>query len=220
MRKYQWGLLAAGTLAVAIPAMIVSTDRGLVAADHLDPPARTDPDVDTTPDKAADIADIYTWYDDTNLIIVMTFAGPSTANLPANYDRNVLYTINISNDADKTTAEFPIQIRFGQSPDGLNGVQFTGVPGTTGPIQGAVENNLTQGGVTVRAGLFDDPFFFDLEGFRATKSSGTLMFDKNRNFFNGKNDTAFVLQIPRSAVQNGTNPLAIWATTARFGGQI
>ncbi len=189
------------------------------AADHLDPPARTDPEVDTTPDKASDIADVYAWHNATHLIIAMTFAGPQATNLPASYDRDVLYTINISNGASATTVNFPVEIRFGQ--DGASsGVQISGVPGTSGPIVGAVETDLQREGVTARAGLFDDPFFFDLQGFKATRSTGTFMFDRNRNFFAGQNLTAIVLQIPRAAVENGGNPIRIWASTARFGGQL
>ncbi|WP_176943650.1 DUF4331 family protein [Sphingomonas sp. YR710] len=189
------------------------------AADHLDPPARTDPAVDLTPDKAADITDVYAWHTDTSLIIALNFAGPQATNLPGAYDRDVLYTINISNDANPTTSEFPIEIRFGQ--DGTStGVQIKGAPGTTGPIVGPVETDLQKDGVLAHAGLLDDPFFFDLQGFRATKSTGKLSFDNTRNFFAGQNLTSVVLQIPRAAVENGTNPIRIWATSARFGGQL
>jgi len=219
MLRFSRKMLLGGALAMALTAGVVTVGRQASAADHLDPPARTDPDVDTTPDKAADIADIYTWFTPTDLIIAMTFAGPQAASMPPTYDRDVLYTLNISNDADPTTVEFPINVRFGQ--DGAaTGVQFTGIPGTTGPIVGPVESDLHQGNVIARAGLFDDPFFFDLQGFRATRSSGRLMFDHTRNFFNGQNDTAIVLQIPRSAIENGSNPIRIWGSTARFGGQI
>jgi len=215
MRKMVYGCAA---LLVAATASFIAVDRGVFAADHLDPPARTDPDVDLTPDKAADIADIYTWYTADNLIIAMTFAGPQATTLPATYDRDVLYTLNISNDDNPFTTEFPIDIRFGQ--DGAaTGVRFAGVPGTTGPIIGPVETDLRQGNVIVRAELFDDPFFFDLQGFRATRSTGNLSFVNTRNFFAGQNLTAVVLQIPRSAIQNGTNKIRIWGTTARFGGQ-
>lgn len=212
-------LLLGGAIALALAAGILVTGRQGHAADHLDPPARTDPAVDTTPDKAADITDVYAWHTDTSLIIAMNFAGPQATNLPGAYDRDVLYTINISNDSNPTTAEFPIEIRFGQ--DGTStGVQIKGVPGTTGPIVGPVETDLQKDGVLAHAGLLDDPFFFDLQGFRATKSTGKLSFDNTRNFFAGQNLTSVVLQIPRAAVENGTNPIRIWATSARFGGQL
>ena len=112
-------------------------------------------------------------------------------------------------------------MRFGPGA-GANefGVQVSGMPGVTGDIVGPVETNLSKDGVTVRAGLFDDPFFFDLVGFRQTLSTGTLAFDNQRNFFAGQNLTAIVMEIPRSRIENGTNPIGIWSTTARFGGQL
>lgn len=212
------GIWLGGALALSIAMGLVATGRQGIAADHLDPPARTDPDVDTIPDKSADIADVYAWHTATHVIIAVTFAGPQATTLPASYDRDILYTINISNDATPTTPEFPIEVRFGQ--DGTaSGVQMRNVPGTTGPIEGPVETDLLKDGVTARAGLFDDPFFFDLQGFRATRSTGNLAFDNKRNFFAGQNLTAIVLQIPRAALENGGNPIRIWAVTSRFGGQ-
>jgi len=219
MTRWGLGLAAVGAAILLAGGGLVAVDRGVFAADHLDPPARTDPDADTIPDKAADIADVYAWHTPTHLIVAVTFAGPQATSLPASYDRDMLYTINISNDEVGFTPEFKIEYRFGQNGT-ANGVRFSGVPGATGPIEGPVETNLQQGPVTVRAGLFDDPFFFDLQGFRATRSTGALSFRSDRNFFDGQNLTAVVVQLPRSAVENGANPLRIWATSARFGGQI
>jgi hypothetical protein len=188
------------------------------AADHLDPPARTDPDVDSTPDKAADIADVYAWHTDQFIIIAVDFAGPQASNLPATYDRDILYNIFITNNNRPLDKQFEIDIRFGQDGS-ASGVRFAGIPGTTGPIVGPIETDLTREGVTARAGLFDDPFFFDLQGFRATRSTGVLSISNTRNFFAGQNLTGVVIQIPRAAIYNGVDPVRIWATSSRFGGQ-
>ena len=202
---------------LAVAALAFAGHRIVTAADHLDPPARTDPAVDSTPDKAADIADVYAFHDADSLVIALTFAGPQATNIPASYDRDILYTINISNAGAATDPEIPIEIRFGF--DGSNpGVLVTGLPG--GPLAGPVETNLVRGPILVRAGMFDDPFFFDLQGFRETRQSGTLSFNNQRNFFAGQNLTAVVLELPRVIIENGDNPIHIWATTARFGGQI
>ena len=212
-------LLGASGLTLVGMAAFLAVDRGVVAADHLDPPARTDPAVDQTPDKAADIADVYAWHTATNLIIAVTFAGPQAGTLAGTYDRDVLYTINISNNETPFDPEFQIHWKFGLN-GAAAGVQFTGIPGSTGPIEGPVETDLSQGPILARAGLFDDPFFFDLQGFKATKATGVLSIRNDRNFFAGQNDTGVVIQMPRSAVENGTNKIRIWATTARFGGQL
>lgn len=215
-RKLPYALGGAG---IAAGLAFASPSIGLFAADHLDPPARTDPAVDSTPDKPADIADVYAWHTDTSLVIALTFAGPQATTLPATYDRDVLYSVNISNTGNFTDTEIPIRVRFGSAGANQFGVQVTGLPGVSGPISGPVETDLIRDGVRVRAGLFDDPFFFDLQGFRETRSTGTLSFQSNRDFFAGQNLTAVVIEIPRSRVEAGSR-LDIWASTARFGGQL
>lgn len=212
-------------LARPLAALLVSTalcgwavDWTALAADHLDPPARTDPAVDTRPDRAADIADVYVWHTAEVLVIALTFAGPAPGAMPGTYDRDVLYTINISNANGPTDAEVQIRFRFGQ--DGANsGVEVTGLPDGGGPLVGPVEQTLSRNGILVRTGLYDDPFFFDLQGFKETGATGTLAFNRNRSFFTGQNDTAMVIQIPRSRIETG-NILNIWATSARVGGQL
>ncbi len=208
------GVLFAGAAALSLPGL------GLTAADHLDPPGRTDPMVDQTPDRAADIADIYAYHDDTRFTLILTFAGPAPTNQPATYDPDVLYTINISNAGSRTSTEIPINIRFGPGADaGEFGVQVTGVPGA-GTIVGSVQNTIQQNDVMVHAGLFDDPFFFDLQGFMESKDTGMLRFMESRDFFAGQNITAVVISMPRARVANGDNPIDVWAETRRFGGQL
>lgn len=96
---------------------------------------------------------------------------------------------------------------------------MTGLPDGGGPLVGPVEQTLSRSGMLLRAGLYDDPFFFDLQGFRETRATGTLSFDKNRNFFAGQNLTAMVVQLPVAMVNRG-GPLNIWVTSARLGGQL
>ena len=227
-RKWPYAL---GGLGVAAAAALFAPGIGIIAADHLDPPARTDPSVDSTPDRPADIADVYAWHTDDKMILALTFAGPQATDKPATYDPDVLYTINVSNKAPRTTADFPIYVRFAKGA-GANqyGVQVSGIPGVTGTIEGSVEKTLTRTLaeatddddakiVTVRAGLFDDPFFFDLQGFKDTAATGTLSFNPNRDFFAGQNLTAVVIEIPLENVDAGSL-VDVWGTTARFGGQL
>jgi hypothetical protein len=94
------------------------------------------------------------------------------------------------------------------------------VPGVNGAIEGPVETNLEKDGVKARAGLFDEPFFFDLQGFRESRAMGALRFDNTRNFFDGQNDTALVLEIPKDRFASATSPLGFWITTDRYAGQI
>lgn len=197
-----------------------TSDRRAVAADHLDPPTRTDPAFDTTPDRSADIADIYVWHTADNLVMALTFAGPAPREQAATYDRDVLYTINVSNNGAAGDAEVSIRFRFGKDAAGNNGVEISGLPDGGPPLVGPVETTLTRNGILARAGLYDDPFFFDLQGFRDTRSTGTLSFVNTRSFFTGQNDTAMVIQIPRSRIEVPGHRLDIWVTSARIGGQL
>lgn len=211
-------LTLGGALAL-IPAVLMSSDYATRAADHLDPPARTDPNVDPAPDLAADLADIFTFHTPTSIVIAITFAGPRAAGLPPVYDRDVLYGIHISNAGLKTDAEHNIYVRFGfdgQAP----GVQITGIPGVNGAIVGPVQTELNKDGVKAIAGIFDDPFFFDSQGLRETRATGTLSIRNTRDFFAKGNDTMVILEIPREPLLNGGTKLDMWTTAARFGGQL
>lgn len=201
-------ILAAGALTWA--------DRPVHSADHLDPPARTN--IGTTSDSAADIADVFLWNPTpTTVAAAVTVAGPKEAGVGPTYDRDVLYRLHLSNDGDPTTDEFVVDVRFGRDPNGNWGVQFSGLPGVATPVVGPVQTVLTSGAVRAEAGLFDDPFFFDLQGFNDTRATGVLSITSTRNFFAGKNDTGFVLDFPRAAVDAG-KPLTVWAETRRITG--
>jgi len=221
MPKRFGALLFAGPAAAILAAAVILPGASNRAADHLDAPTRTDPAIDPTPDISADIADVFAWHSGNTVKIIVTFGGPSSVTQPASYDRDVLYKINISTDAPTDTPEHTIRVRFGRG-QGANewGVRMEGVPGVTGVIEGPVDTNLTKDGVTVRAGLFDEPFFFDLQGFRETRALSAIRFVNTRNFFDGTNDTAIVLEIPKSTFANATTPLGVWSTTSRFGGQL
>jgi hypothetical protein len=72
-----------------------------------------------------------------------------------------------------------------------------------------------KGGGTLRAGRFDDPFFFDLDAFHnglAFCPGGV-----GTNFFAGLNVTAIVLELPSSML--GGN-IGVWARTELNGQQI
>ena len=209
---------AAVALGAAAVALASISHRDVGAADHLDAPTRTDPAFDSVPDRPADIADIYAWHTASDIIVALTFAGPNPAGQGGTYDRDVLYEINISNDGVPETTEVPIRIRFGN--DGNRpGVQVTGLPGGAS-VQGPVEETLAVNNILVRAGLFDDPFYFDLQGFRETRSMGTLRFNNQRDFFAGQNDTGVVIQIPRAQIQHGPQLIHVWSAASRFGGNI
>ena len=219
MRMGKRSAAVAMAVAVTLAAGGLWVDRSADAADHLDPPMRTDPAVSTMADTAADIADLFAFNDANTVTLILTTAGPQVPGVAPFYDKNVLYRVHISTDGDATTDEKIIDIRYGQNPAGNWGVQFSGIPGTTAPISGPVQTTLTSGtGTRAIAGLFDDPFFFDLQGFHDTQNTGTLSIKNTRNFFAGKNDTSFVIDFPRSAITATNNTITVWAETRRITG--
>jgi len=217
MRIREWAAAVVLVTGLSLAAGGLMFHHRAKAADHLDPPART---TGEGADIASDIADIFVYNDATTVKLIMTTAGPQVPGVPPTYDKDVLYQLHISNTGDPTTSQFTISIRYGKDAAGDWGVQFVGIPGAAGTVSGPVQTVLTDGGSVVKAeaGLFTDPFFFDLEGFNDTKATGVLSIRSDRNFFAGKNDTSFVIEFPRSAIENGTKPINVWGETGRITG--
>ncbi len=181
-----------------------------MAADHAEAPG-------ATADQAADIADVYAWHEGNKLITAVTFAGLAAPaeNQTGNYDKDVLYQVHIDND-DDNEADISIEVRFGQNKNNNWGVEVKNLPGASGVISGAVETVLSAtNDLKVYAGLRDDPFFFDFEGFQQTLATGDLSFDSNRDSFKASNATAIVLEMDLAAASSNGNKLNIWATTGR-----
>jgi hypothetical protein len=225
--------LAAAMLAVAGGISVWSGRSD--AADHLDPPQRTNP-ANGGMDTNADIADLYTWHrtenSTINLVTILSFAGPNNPlaaqRMPC--DRNVIYAINYDYTANGDgNADVTISMRLAQDDQMNCFVQWTGIPGTTGPIVTPVELTRTIGNVKLYAGLRDDAFFFDLQGFRDTLMfagregvtpgrggmAGIRMRD-DVDFFAGKNTSAFVIEMPIANVLGGATAVRVWATSARI----
>lgn len=206
-------LAATAGMAVLAAVVLVPGQRAL-SADHFDSPSRTDPFLagrTTTADVSADIADVFAFYDATNAYFAVTFHNSGV------YDRDLLHMLNISTSAPATSADIQFRWRYGPATNGTgSGVSIENLPGVNGALVGPVEAILSKDGVRAYAGLRDDPFFFDLQGFRETRAMGTLRFNRTRNFFAGANGLVLIVEIPRSRL--GVGPLDINATTARFGG--
>ncbi len=181
------------------------------AADHREAPL-------TLGDPAADIADVYVWHDNGKLFTVVTVDGikPPASGQAGTFDPDVLYTVNIDNSGDHV-ADIAVLARFATTPSGKTFVVVLNLPGSAGPVIGPVERVVRRGDTRVFAGLRDDPFFFDLEGFRQTLSTGTLSFVGTRDTFKGTNATALVFEMDLDAALGGGSSLEIWATTARAG---
>jgi hypothetical protein len=229
--KNKW-ITALGVTAL-VAAAVQLEPQEVTAADHNDAPL-------TTEDNAADIADVYAWATENDtIVVVMSFAGLRAPGDEVPYDSDTLYTIHIDNTGDQSEkadyldnnndneSDIRINVRFGQNGLDEWGVQFNGVPGADDEtFDGPVQEPITNGGATVIAGNFDDPFFFDFEGFQATRMN--LLDDADPadvafagltgvpvDFFAGLNVAAIVVEIPVGPTfdRNPDNFIQIWATT-------
>jgi hypothetical protein len=205
-RRLAFGCTSGALVLAALPMFTPLAD----AADHLDAPM-------SAADAAADITDFYSWHDPAGdrIVAAMAFAGLSEGGLPATYDDGVLYGIHVDHDGDGL-ADHDVWVRFGQNAAGDWGVQVQGLPGAVGSVVGPVETVLDAGlNLRVFAGLRDDPFFFDFDGFNMTLASGTLSFDSERDSFRMTNVTMIVVEMSVDAAAAGSNQVQLWATTAR-----
>jgi Domain of unknown function (DUF4331) len=175
------------------------------AADHRDSPLVVN-------DPAADLNDIYLFVNPRNAAetIVISTVAPF-ANVLSRFSDAVDYRIHIDNGVDShvITCRFP-----GSTSVRCDGITGLSASGSIGKI-----NNGT-GGFRVYTGLRDDPFFFDLAAFNATRNALAPRFvNPGVNAFNG-NTLAIVMGIPSAALNgNGArNTLKVYGSTQRTGG--
>ena len=207
----------------------------LKASDHRDSALLTS-------DRAADIADVYAFRSPSNpdnLVLSLTLAGfipPGPVNSDLFFDPNVLYQIKIDTNND-AVEDLVIQARVTGKP-GHQVMHFRGParPQLTGVVNrwlGDDDADADDEGVSVRvsdkarpiierehgmtvfAGIRDDPFFFDLGQFRKIVAGQASSFN-NPGFdtFKGFNALAMVIELPISRLGNNPN-INVWGTTSR-----
>jgi hypothetical protein len=192
-------------LGFALGLAVVSSAGGLRAADHQEAPS-------TRALLAADIGDYYAWHEGSQLNLILTFGTFSAPELPASFDRNVLYGFHFDTSAEADgVSDLDIYARFAQDASGNWGLQVSGVGST---LEGPVETVLSNGQMNAWAGLADDPFFFDQTGFNATVTTGTLSFDPTRDDVAGLNVTAIAIQLPVTGIVSEGGALQTWTTTS------
>jgi hypothetical protein len=202
---------------VTLSLVLLAPLSPLFAADHLDAPDLRDPG-----DGGRDINDVYVFQspaNPANTVLVMTvnpFAGavnPFGTTSPRTFDPAVEYQFRIDNNGD-AVADVTYATTFTAAVGGIQTINTTRngsslATGSTGA------NIAIASGGTLRAGLFEDPFFFDLVGF-----------NNNFNFtgadtFAGADISAIVLEVPSTALQAGANTnIGVWARTMVGGNQI
>lgn len=218
----------------------VALSVAVMSADHSESPG-------ALADPAADLADIFFFPSPENplrMVGAITFGGrpaPAARIDQAFYcDPNVLYAFNIDRanaaGAFDNAPDIVIFARFTAGAAGACTVQLRNVPGAGGTFSGAVSGAvdtifLSPGGMRAFAGLRNDPFFFDAQGynaliatFAAAGQSGNLVASFNlggprRDSFANRNISAIVFEMDintLSPMVGGVRPsIRMWGTTAR-----
>lgn len=225
-----------GLAAVAVFASLVYSASYVGAADHLDAPAVTN-------DGRTDINDLYAFQsprNPKNTVLIMTVNPLAGVLSGTTFDPKAEYTFSIDSNGD-AIADTNIVVDFDRvddkdddedrdkdrdkdrrghdrdsdDDDDDNEQEFkvringkTVAEGETGETE-----QFDRGRGKVTAGVFDDPFFFDLNGF-----NGGFAFTGD-DFFAGKNVSAIVIELPSSVLARGSN-IGVWATTSKNGSQI
>lgn len=160
----------------ALALTVLSAASWAMAADHLDAPG-------AIADPTADITDLYTWTDQTNVVFVLNVT-PLAANPAAKFSDKVQYVIHTESSAKfgMPGELVDIIVTFDANQKASVWVGPKGyVAGDASATTGLAS---ADGKFKVFTGLRDDPFFFNLEGFKETVTivngaiaGGTLMLD-------------------------------------------
>ena len=202
--------------ALAFALLLLLPTTQLRAADHLDAPILQQAGMGDR-----DINDLYAFQspaNPNNTVLIMTvnpFAGvmnPAGTTSPMTFGTDVEYQIEIDNDGD-AVPDITYSTTFGLAAGGVQSlsVNKNGNPfaaGSTGV------NNIIATGGNVTAGLYDDPFFFDLVGF-----NNGLAFTGDDTFA-GANVSAIVLEVPSSELNGATSNIGVTARTVVGGNQV
>ncbi len=199
-------------------ALALATCLPALAADHLDAPGLTPPGGDGR----LDINDVYAFQspaDPDNAVLIMTINPAAGLLSPETFSPDASYEIRLDMDGD-AKEDRVYRFTFGE-PDvaGQQKMQVRCTPASRCPGRsGAVmargrtgEDVHAKEGSVIRADLFDDPFFFDLDAFTGANSR-SFCDGSEEDFFLGLNVSAIVLEIPRENL--GTDAVGVWATTS------
>ncbi|WP_372896452.1 DUF4331 family protein [Stieleria sp.] len=194
-------LIQSALIGCMLPLIAIPTSA--VAADHLDSPA-----VQT--DGRLDVNDIYAFQspENANNVVLIATVNPAAGVFsPTDFSSRGNYVFKIDNDGDAVADEI-YSFTFSRTRRGVqrflvrrNGCFYAS--GRTGRTVKA------RGGAKIHADLFEDPFFFDLQGFQ-----DNFQFTGD-DFFAGLNVSAIVMEVPRSDL--GADNIGFWVETTDQG---
>jgi hypothetical protein len=213
-------------LLTAFAAAALITGGIIYAADHIDTPAVTA--------QPSDITDLYVFraQDVNNLVFVANTQGllspGSTA--AAKFDENTIIEFNIDNNADNIE-DLVIQCKYDAASNTMQvyGPVAPSEKGTRSKLEGSVKASAvvtaygaaspTIGtgatGIKVFAGPRDDPFFFDLNRYKAILAGTATGFNNpGTDTFAGTNVLSIVVEVPKTLL-NSSGSINVWVETKK-----
>lgn len=197
-----------GVAIAALGSAVTYSAATVGAADHLDAPA-------VQADGRTDINDLYAFQSPKNAentVLVMTVNPGAGVISGTTFDPKADYTFNIDDDGD-AVADRTISFDFRKVTE--RGQRFEVKIDDETVAKGRVgkTKRIRDIDAKVRAGVYDDPFFFDLNGFR-----DGFMFTGD-DFFAGLNVSAIAIELPSNELSYDSN-IGVWASTSVDGQQI
>lgn len=150
-------------LRVAPALAVLAGVSTALAADHLDGPGvKTDP--------STDITDLYTWMDGDDVIFVLDVSPLATS--ASKFSNTAQYVIHTTSTDKFLAGATPVPTDIIATFDANQKIQlWVGSTGfVTGDASGPTGIKSADGKIRVFAGLRDDPFFFNLDGFHAAQA--------------------------------------------------
>ena len=206
-------------------AMACASTIYLIAADHIDAPAVTG--------TGSDITDFYAFQspeNTNNIVFVVNVQGllAPSATAAASFDEEVMVEINIDNSSSKDNIEdLVIQATFDNGKVNVYGPAAPSITGLNSKIVNgsATTANITSygqepeigdsNGIKIFAGPRDDPFFFDLDAYKAIIAGTATAFNNPGNdTFAGTNVLSLVIEVPKSSLGSSSS-INAWATSNR-----
>jgi hypothetical protein len=211
------GLYGLSALALAFGLFAVPTR----AADHLDAPGLTSPGGDTR----LDITDVYAFQSPSNpnnTVLIMGVNPLAGVLNDGTFRSGAAYDFKIDSNGD-AKEDLTYRIRFSKPNKSLIQTVTIRREGREDdddddkPLaRGKTGQNISiPGGGMLRAGVFDDPFFFDLNAFLGVNFCPSGV---GTDFFQGLNISAIVLEVPSSWL--GGSNIGVWGRTVLKGKQI
>ena len=174
--------------------LVIMGSSPLMGSDHLDAPF-------VTTDGRLDINDSYIFQspaDPSKSVMILTVNPAAGVFSPTTFNPAGVYEFKIDNNGD-ARADVTFSVTFGP-PNSVGRQTFRVRRNRALVARGTTGLNArlrVRGGGTVRCGLFDDPFFFDLNGF-----NDGFQFTGD-DFFAGLNVSGIVIELPTAIVVGG-----------------